>query len=345
MLPVFDGHLDSLQKIYLAVNDPPSLLDPFPSGHFDLPRAVRGFFAGGLFSIFVPPLKKWEPDRTRFPTPDDERLNPVGGAYAEQIASRGIACLHRLAESSQGALKVVRSSAAVLDNMAVGTISAVVHFEGAEPVRADLSNLEAYHASGLRSLGLVWCRDNAFGHGVRFRFPGSPDDGPGITAAGEALVKACNRLGILVDLSHLNEKGFWDVVRVSSAPLVATHSGMHAVTPASRNLTDRQLDAIKDSGGLVGINFCTGFIRDDGRLDADTPLSDLVRHFRYAVERMGIDHVAFGSDFDGAIIPSEIGDVSGLPRVVEALAQSGLGEDELRRIAYANWLRVLSHTL
>ncbi len=343
MLPVFDGHLDSLQKMYLAEN-PQSLLN-VTAGHFDIPRAVRGGFAGGLFSIFVPPPKKWEPDRSRFPAPDDERFNPVEHDYAQLVASRGISALHCLADTSSGSFRIILKGTDIEENMNRGAISAVMHFEGAEPIRADLANLEEFYASGLRSVGLVWCRNNAFGCGVRFRFPGSPDDGPGLTAAGEALVKRCNRMGILVDLSHLNEKGFWHVARVSNAPLVATHSCMHTVTPASRNLTDRQLDAVKTSGGLVGINFCTGFIRGDGRLTPDTPLSDLVRHFRHAADRMGIDHVAFGSDFDGAVIPERIGDVAGLPRVVEALMQSGFSESEVRRMAYANWIRVLSDTL
>jgi membrane dipeptidase len=344
-LPIFDGHLDSLQKIYLAPGEPPTLLERLSTGHFDLPRAREGRFAGGLFSIFVPPRKKWAYDRTVFPAPDDERFNPLESPYAEQIAANGIHSLHRLAHASRGGLKVIGAAGEIPENMEIGAISALAHFEGAEPIRPDLSNLEGYYENGLRSVGLVWCRENAFGHGVRFRYPGSPDDGPGLSAAGEALVRACNRLGILVDVSHLTEKGFWDVARISSAPLVATHSCMHAITPASRNLTDRQLDAISASGGVVGINFCTGFIRDDGRLSADTPLSDLVRHFRYAVERMGIDHVAFGSDFDGAVIPEKIGDVSGLPRILAALEESGFGPDELRRLAHGNWLRILTQTL
>ena len=149
-------------------------------------------------------------------------------------------------------------------------------------------------------MGLVWSRPNAFAHGVPFEFPASPDTGPGLTPAGVELVHACNRLGILVDLSHLNEKGFWDVARTSDAPLVATHSNAHALCASTRNLTDAQLDAIARTGGVVGVNFACGFLCEDGSNDDDTPMSEIVRHVDYLVERMGIDHVAFGSDFDGA---------------------------------------------
>ena len=114
----------------------------------------------------------------------------------------------------------------------------------------------------------------------------------------------------MIDLSHLNEKGFWDVARLSDAPLVATHSNVHAICPHSRNLTDRQLAAIRESRGMVGVNFATAFIRADGRRDANTTLEDLIRHVDHLVAHVGVDHVGFGSDFDGATIPAAIGDAA-----------------------------------
>src|SRR5262249_45235509 len=146
-----------------------------------------------------------------------------------------------------------------------------------------LDLLEVYYAMGLRSVGPVWSRPNDFGEGVPYLFPHSPDTGPGLTDAGKALVRACNQLGIVVDVSHLNEKGFWDIAASSSAPLVATHSNAHALTPTPRNLTDRQLDAIKESGGIVGVNFAVGFLRADGRELADTQMERIVAHFRYLI--------------------------------------------------------------
>lgn len=105
--------------------------------------------------------------------------------------------------------------------------------------------------------------------------------------AGRELVRECNRLGILVDLSHLNERGFWDVAELAEAPLVATHSNAHALCPVARNLTNKQLDAIRDSGGMVGVNFAVGFLREDGRDDEDTPIETVVQHIEYLVERVG----------------------------------------------------------
>lgn len=114
-----------------------------------------------------------------------------------------------------------------------GAIAAVLHLEGAEAIGPDMDLLHLLYAAGLRSVGPVWSRPNAFGHGVPFNFPASPDTGPGLSEAGRALVRECDRLGILVDLSHLNEAGFWDVAATSHRPLVATHSAAHALTPAT----------------------------------------------------------------------------------------------------------------
>jgi membrane dipeptidase len=196
----------------------------------------------------------------------------------------------------------------------------------------------------LRSVGPVWSRPNDFGEGVPYLFPHSPDTGPGLTDAGKALVRECNAMGILVDVSHLNEKGFWDIAGMTTAPLVATHSCAHALTPTPRNLTDRQLEAIKDSGGIVGVNFATSFVRPDGRNDADTPMERILEHFDYLIEHMGVEHVGFGADLDGTVVPNEVGDVAGLPRVVDGLASRGYDEAAIEKLTHGNWLRVLGQT-
>src|SRR5205807_4066523 len=181
-------------------------------------------------------------------------------------------------------------------------------------------------------------------NGVQFAFPRSPDTGPGLTEEGRELVRACNRLGIMLDLSHLNEQGFWDVASLSEAPLVATHSNAHAISPSTRNLTDKQLDAIKESEGLVGLNFGVGDLREDGHNDPDIPLAKIVDHIDYLVEQLGIDCIALGTDFDGTRVPLEIGDVTGLPKLIEALRERGYNEEALHKLAYENWIRVLRKT-
>ena len=302
-----------------------------PTEHLDLEAARKAGFAGGFFALYVPSPPMPDPTGTPYALPLPQ---PIPHAEAAGIAEGLFEALC--------ALPVTRATSA--DDFGTGRVTAIVHMEGAEPIASDLSNLVRWYERGLRSVGPVWSRPNDFAEGVPFRFPSSPDTGDGLTAAGRRLVRECNRLGILVDVSHLNEAGFWDVAGLSAAPLVATHSNAHALCPASRNLLDTQLDAIRESNGVVGVNFAVTFLREDGLLVRETPILEIVRHIDYLVDRMGIDHVAFGSDFDGAVVPDELGGAAGLPRLVDALRTAGHDDAAVAKITHENWLRVLRDT-
>jgi membrane dipeptidase len=348
LLPIFDGHNDALLAVYGLPGPPRGFFERGNQGHLDLPRARDGGFAGGFFAVWIPPdPAARRPSLRVVPSEadDDSSLNPaIGQQYALRMAMSLTATLFRLEAESDGDLTVVRDASGLRACLERGVLAAVLHFEGAEPIDPELNALEVFYRAGLRSLGLVWSRPNAFAEGVPFRFPGSPDTGPGLTDAGKELVRACNQMGVMLDLSHLNERGFWDVAKLTTAPLVATHSNAHALTPSTRNLTDAQLDAIRSTDGVVGVNYSVSFSREDGERDADTPLDALVRHFDYLCERIGPEHVAFGSDFDGTTIPKELGDAAGLPRLLKALRTAGFTEPDLRKLAHENWLRVLERT-
>jgi membrane dipeptidase len=252
--------------------------------------------------------------------------------------------LFRIERESRRRVRICRDVGDIERCLADGALAAVLHIEGAEAIDANFELLDVLYAAGLRSLGPVWSRPNIFGYGVPFRCPSSPDTGPGLTDAGKALVGACNRLRILIDLSHLNERGFWDAAELSDAPLVATHSNAHAVSPHSRNLTDQQLAVIRKSGGLAGLNFATAFLRPDGRHDNDTPLDLMIRHIDHMLEHAGEDGVGLGSDFDGAMIPAEIGSAAGLQKLVQAMRKRGFGEPLIEKLCFRNWLGVLGRT-
>jgi membrane dipeptidase len=348
-IPVFDGHNDVLLRLYRSGRNCADFFERGDVGHMDLPRCREGGLAGGFFAVFVPapaPDTDVAGDPTNIPQfPEGVLPPPLEPDYAQRTAIAVTALLFRLEAQSEGQLKVVRTADEISDCLQRGVMAAILHFEGAEPIDTDLNALHVFYRAGLRSLGIVWSRPNAFGEGVPFKFAHSPDTGPGLTDAGRELVRECNRLGIMIDLSHINERGFWDVAALSTAPLVATHSNAHALCPSTRNLTDRQLDAIRESGGMVGVNFGVGFLRDDGAKDPATPLEAIVRHVDYLVERLGIDHVGFGSDFDGVTIPSQLGDVCGLPKLLSTLQAHGYDEPSLRKLCFENWLGVLGRTL
>ncbi len=342
---IFDGHNDTLLRFYQNEDvDYPDFFNEMDGGHIDLVRARRGGFAGGFFAVYVPNLKvRIAPDSV----PDLSKPYvpaAVEFTYSQGVALREMADLFRLEAISEGQVKVVRTADELQDCLDSGVFAAILHCEGAEAIDEDLNALEVFYQAGLRSLGIVWSRPTIFAYGVPLAFPSSPDTGPGLTDAGKRLVKRCNELGIMIDLSHLNEKGFWDVADLSDAPLVATHSNVHALCAASRNLTDKQLDAIKASDGMVGLNFATGFLRADGAWNTDTPLEVMVQHLDYLVERLGDTRVGLGSDYDGARVPDDVGDVSKLPNLIAALKDAGYDDSLLHKLAHENWVRVLRKT-
>lgn len=336
-VPVFDGHNDALLRLWKAggADAAQRFIAGEGAGHIDLPRARKGGLAGGLCAIYVPSERVLD-EAGNWPTPKRPEALEVTMAMA--------GLLRRIERQSQGGLRICRSTAEIRAAMAAGAFASVMHIEGVEAFGPDLDLLYLLHDAGLRSLGPVWSRPNIFAFGVPFRIPHSPDIGPGLTEAGRDLIRACNELRVMVDLSHMNEAGFWDIAKLSTAPLVASHSNAHGLCPHSRNLTDRQLDAIRDTGGLVGINFGVSFLDPEGKRDVDMPLSGLVRHIDHIVNRIGIEHVALGSDFDGATIPAAIRGADDLPLLVQAIRAGGYGADDLARITHGNWLRVLETT-
>ncbi|OSM97764.1 MULTISPECIES: dipeptidase [Lonsdalea] len=344
-IPVFDGHNDVLSHLWRHHSDNPvrTFLQGPSQGQIDLPRLRRGGFAGGLFAIYVPSPK---PEASSIPAVDAlfrEHAAPTM-TQAREDAFAMLSLLLRIEAESAGRVRLCRSVAEIRRCMAEGALAVVMHIEGAEMLDADLHLLDVLYAAGLRSLGPLWSRNNLFGQGVPFRFPSSPDTGDGLTAAGLRLVRACNAKRILVDVSHMDEKGFWQTAEISGAPLVASHSNAHALCAQSRNLTDRQLAAIRESNGFVGVNFGTAFLRRDGRKDPHATVQEIVRHIDYLLEKAGEDNVGFGSDFDGTHVSPDLRDVAGFPILVQALAEQGYDRALMEKICYANWLRVLAAT-
>jgi membrane dipeptidase len=348
-IPIFDGHNDVLLRLHRRAGSDTisAFLEGEDKGQLDFAKARQGGFAGGLFAIFVPSPDGKNGANNQKPSPDFSNM-PAAPAIdvteAQRTVFAMVSLLYRIERESQGRVRVCRSGGDIETCLKDGALAAVLHIEGAEAIDANFEVLDVLYEAGLRSLGPVWSRSNAFGHGVPFRCPSSPDTGPGLTDLGKALIGACNRLRILIDLSHLNERGFWDVAEISNAPLVATHSNAHAISPHSRNLTDRQLAAIRETGGLAGVNFAVSFLRPDGGRDKNTPLDLIVAHIEHMLEHAGEDGVGLGSDFDGAQIPAELGSAAGLQKLVQAMRERGFDQALIEKLCFRNWLRVLGKT-
>lgn len=341
--PIIDGHNDVLLRLWLKKSSRAAydFVDGDDLGHMDLPRIKTGHMVGGLFAIFSPSQSEAYGD-------GDDLNPPYDAALAQQAALESAVGMLDLRDKivalAKGQVALCHTAKEMRAAVAAGQLAYVTHIEGAEAIAPDLSNLQMFYDRGLRSLGPVWSRPNAFGEGVPFRFPSSPDTGVGLTESGAALVRECNRLRIMVDVSHLNERGFWDVSKISNAPLVATHSNAHAVAASSRNLNNEQLLAIGESRGMIGLNYATGFLRPDGRWDSMTDATVMIRHLEHLLKYAGEDCVGLGSDFDGARIPAFIGGVTGVGHLVKAMQEAGFGDALIEKITHKNWLRVLQLT-
>jgi membrane dipeptidase len=349
-LTFFDGHNDFLLRLMMTPEPRESVwFGGATKGHLDLPRMKQAGFGGGLFAIFVPPVSGGPP-------PDFKALmaNPPYNISLPSLMTHEVAQpaaltmagqMHWMERVAPDEFKICRSALDVRAAMNNDLIAGVMHMEGAEAIGPDLDALYLFHDMGLRSLGPVWSRPTIFGHGVPMAFPGTPNIGPGLTTQGKDLIRLCNELGIMIDLSHMNQAGFDDVAAISQAPLVATHSNAHAHCASPRNLTDRQLHQIRDTGGMVGLNFATFFLNTDGSASSDTSKETVVRHVDHLIEATGEDHVGLGSDFDGCIVPQWIGGVTGVPRLFDALADHGYGDALLGKLAKENWLSCLDRSI
>lgn len=315
--PIIDGHMDVL---YAMEREGRGFFEESAVGQVDLPRLRRGGVAAAFCAIFFHAAG----------LQDGGLLKTL--TMADQLA--------QLVEQQPASIQIVRTAADLERSLLPGgPFGAILHLEGADGIDAGLATLRLLHRVGLRSLGLVWSRQNRFAQGV-----GPHDQGGELTAAGVALVTECQRRGILLDVSHLNDAGFWHLIRLARGPIAATHSNVRAIAAHPRNLTDDMIRAIADTGGVIGLNYHVGFVRPDLSTDPATPLDLLAAHLDHIVNLVGIEHVALGSDYDGCQPPTAIGTVDRVPALLAVLAERGWTAEQLALLCRDNFRRVLTRT-
>lgn len=239
----------------------------------------------------------------------------------------------------------------IVDNQENGKMSALLTIEGGEAVKGKLSLLRQFYRLGVRLMTLTWNYENELGApNLMFGKDGVPKfrmrNELGLTERGIEMVQEMERLGMLIDVSHLSDGGFKDVVKHTKKPFVASHSNAAALCNVCRNLTDDMIRVLAERGGVMGLNFCAAFLQDtDNPLKAESRISDMVRQIRHIIQVGGIEVCALGSDYDGIPGCDDMPQASDIQKLAEALEKSGLTQSEIEKICYKNVLRVYREIL
>ncbi len=347
-----DTHIDTIQRVYYGHAD---LGQRLPDGQIDLVRLQEGGMHAPFFALWVPTYFKGS-EAVRRTLDLRDAMQSVLDRYPDRI---------QLATTAGDLERIVKS----------GKIAAVLTLEGGHQIADDLAVLRMYQRMGIRSMTLTHFRNN--------NWADSSTDKPqhnGLTDFGKQVVREMNRIGMLVDISHVSDKTFYDVLEVATKPVIASHSSCRALAELPRNMTDDMLKALARNGGVVGINFGAGFLNQQdakatlaniNAMSAQAPdltgqalddyaakdflktdwthprpasatLDDVVAHIDHVVKVAGIDHVGIGTDFDGIPdVPKGLEDVSKMPALVAALLKRGYSEADIQKIMGGNFLRVM----
>ena len=320
MLPYIDMHCDTLGVCLRGGRDIFELNDTM----LDVKRMMQAGQAAQFFAVFFRPVGEMLPNGGPMP-PDDEFFEMHCALLLDSIAAHS--------ES----LVLAGSAADIVQNRADGKVSALLTLEDGRAVRGELERIKWFYERGVRTITLTWNEKNCFGS------PNSTDAqvmNAGLTAFGAQAVEYMNELGMLIDVSHLSDGGFWDVARISRRPFAATHSNCRALSSRPRNLTDEMIRVLADSGGVAGLNFFPPFLSPAP--DAQySRVEDMCRHVLHMLKTGGEDCIALGSDFDGIHGELEIGSPSDMHLLFGALRDAGLSMRQLEKFAYDNVLRVL----
>jgi membrane dipeptidase len=317
-------------------------------GETDLPRLIQSGITAVFFSAWV------DPERYTFGPAD--RSWEHAQVYLDTI--------HAFVNRHPDRLILATTARQVRQAKSEGKVAAFIGVEGGHVIEGSIDNLRELYRRGVRYMTLTWNNGTSWS-GAAAGLNGTRSGG--LTDHGRAIVREMNRLGMLVDISHVSDSTFFDAVATSTAPVIASHSSARALNSHRRNMSDDQLRAVARNGGVVNVNFYSAFIDPQFLARADSiernlpqaaqaaalqslprpPLSVLLDHFDHIAKVAGVDHVGLGSDFDGVagLLPAGMDDVTRLPLIAQGLLDRGYSEADVQKILGGNMLRVMEQVL
>lgn len=317
-----DTHCDTMGEC-IARSEGKVTLQNNP-GHINMEKLIKGGAMAEFFAIFIPTHDSGAGKGVTLPPYDYFQF--VYKAYLKEL------------EANKDVLAPACNYDDIMANKAAGKVSSVLTVEDGVPLEGKMERLEEFYQKGVRLISFTWNYENSLG------FPNSKDPeimNRGLKQFGLDCIARMNELGMLVDVSHLSDGGFWDVVKHSKKPFMASHSCCRALCNHTRNLTDEMLHALGEKGGVVGINFASQFLNEGAEY---TDIQSVVRHMLHIRDKAGLDALGFGSDFDGITSTLEFKDYTGLPLIVDAL-KPHFTDDEIDKICSGNMLRLIRDTL
>jgi len=314
---VIDAHADTVLRMLRGAN----ICREGRSGHLDLPRLAKGGVDAEFFAIFVHPRHR--------------------GAEGLHRARKMIGLIKDALASCPEKAGLALNASDIERLQAEGKIAVLLGLEGGHIIQGKTTILREFYGLGVRYMTLTWSNSNEFA---------DSSDGEkrwgGLNELGRRVIKEMNRLGMIVDVSHVSDETFWDVISSTTQPVIASHSSCRALRDIPRNMSDDMLKAVAANGGVVCINFYPRFLADTGpegsAKEREVPLDVLIDHIEHAVRVAGIDHVGLGSDFDGIpTLPKGMKDVTGMPLISQRLLERGYEPKDVQKILGANLLRVI----
>lgn len=311
---IVDAHCDTVTKLMEEKKGEDLLKN---TCHFDLTRAKAQGSYVQFFAAFIDPI--------------------YSQAYALRRAIQIIDKLERQAEEYNESLMLCNCFDDIQQAFSQGKVAGIKSIEGGEALQGDLGALRAFYKLGVRSICLTWNHRNEIADGVA-----DAPSGGGLTPFGKQVIKEMNRLGMLVDVSHLSEKGFWDVIEASKQPIIASHSNSKAICNHRRNLTDEQISAIKDNGGVIGINLYPDFLNNSDKAS----MVDIIKHIEHISSIGGDGIVGIGADFDGIeVTPVDIQGVQDINSLINELLKLNYSEAFVKGFAGENFMRVIKEVI
>ena len=316
---IVDAHNDTMMKVVNPENYAPSVdIGQSTDFHIDLPKMRAGNVKIAYFAAYTS-------DHGSFEKNNNMILASINALQFTEKNNNETFCV---ATSYSDIEKAIQTD----QRIGIQTIEGAYAFTDSNMIHL----LQQYADLGVKVIAPVWNFSNSIGEGTLAQYvDGSPSHG-GLTNLGRTFISTMNERGIVIDVSHMNERTFWDVIHLSKMPVIASHSGANVIKPHVRNLTDEQLKAIAEKDGVINVVFCRYFIGDE-----NAGISELVDHIDHIVRTVGIRHVGLGSDFDGATMPVDLQDISQMGKLIETLVNRGYQNEDIGLILGGNNLRVL----